>query len=115
MNEYKQLMDCGLVAENLDVTYKEVKDFKWHRTQASPNWGLLEELVKEASARGSVEGSGRNTDFYNSVLMWQPPSEAFKVGFTNKLLPIAPPDAPTVSKASASTTTGGDDDSEDEL
>ena len=34
------------VGDALEATYKGVKDFKWHRAQASPNWALLEDKAK---------------------------------------------------------------------
>ena len=58
-----QCLDCGLVDEALATTYKSVKDFKWHRAQASPNWGLLEDKVA-ALAGGKFDDKGRTAAHY---------------------------------------------------
>jgi hypothetical protein len=34
----------------METTHLAVKDFKWHRAQASPNWGLLEAKAKDLAA-----------------------------------------------------------------
>lgn len=120
---YTQLLESSLVGDNLDITYKEVKDFKWHRQQASPNWGLLHDLMIDPASRGCLEGSGRDANYYKTkVQLWQPPVDAFKVGFTNSLLPMDLPDAPSTDKTTHSgggdsnqATEDGGDDSEDEL
>jgi hypothetical protein len=117
-----QLLDCGLVGDNLDLTYLEVKDFKWHRTQASPNWGLLDELISEPTGRGTFQlptNTAVDGEFYSSEKLWKPPAEAFTIGFTNSLLPISaptPPTPPPTSSTSSNQNDANDGDSdEDEL
>lgn len=42
-NQIRIAVRADRLAGSPEFAWKDVKDFKWHRTQASPNWGLLPE------------------------------------------------------------------------
>ena len=64
-------------------TYKQVKDFKWHRAQASPNWCLLPS--RDTSNDALTEADFAKAD---AERKWAPPEVAVPFQLWNLLLPL---------------------------
>jgi len=99
----------------------QVKDFKWHRAQRSPNWSTcLEAIAAADTLEAAVEDTGRAkaialADRCRAQMLWKAPPAAACIGFANALTPApATVAVPLATPATTSTTAGGDDD-EDEL
>jgi hypothetical protein len=82
-------------------TYKQVKDFKWHRAQASPNWRLLPSREdSSATTAGTTavcggDGSGATETELAAAdeeRRWTPPPAAAELQLWNMLLPLPPAD-----------------------
>mmetsp|Transcript_52468 Transcript_52468/g.90118 ORF Transcript_52468/g.90118 Transcript_52468/m.90118 type:complete len:146 (+) Transcript_52468:516-953(+) len=127
--------DSGLVGDGLKTTYKAVKDFKWHRAQASPNWALLEDKLTSATAReeassstnekldggrdGEADSNGKlenkSAEYYRSLQLWKPPPAAQVLGLHNSLAPPSAAAETPAAQQRGETGDGSDDSDEDEL